>query len=92
MLYLQLHSCIGNYNFSVGLFLYSYSPFFPQNQMPFAVVGSDKSHTVDGREVLGRLTNWGLIEGKDSISDPDAVSKRGSRLRLPSYHHVWKSI
>ncbi|XP_072028010.1 neuronal-specific septin-3-like [Amphiura filiformis] len=31
-------------------------------QMPFAVVGSDKSHTVDGNEVLGRLTNWGLIE------------------------------
>ena len=34
--------------------------------MPFAVVGSDKSHQVDGKEVLGRLTNWGLIEGKDT--------------------------
>ncbi len=33
-----------------------------RDQMPFAVVGSDKSHQVDGKEVLGRLTNWGLIE------------------------------
>ena len=33
--------------------------------MPFAVVGSDKAHQVDGKEVLGRLTNWGLIEGRE---------------------------
>ncbi|XP_054762489.2 neuronal-specific septin-3-like [Lytechinus pictus] len=33
-----------------------------RDQMPFAVVGSDKLHEVDGRELLGRLTNWGLIE------------------------------
>ncbi|XP_071497824.1 neuronal-specific septin-3-like isoform X1 [Diadema antillarum] len=33
-----------------------------RDQMPFAVVGSDKLHEVDGREALGRLTNWGLIE------------------------------
>lgn len=33
-----------------------------REQMPFAVVGSDKLHEVDGRELLGRLTNWGLIE------------------------------
>ena len=64
MLYIYLHICTTDYNFNsiMGSFLSSFSS---QNQMPFAVVGSDKSHTVDGREVLGRLTNWGLIEGKD---------------------------
>ncbi|PIK59669.1 putative neuronal-specific septin-3 isoform X3 [Apostichopus japonicus] len=33
-----------------------------QDQIPFAVVGSDKTHEIDGKKVLGRLTNWGLIE------------------------------
>ncbi|XP_071813615.1 neuronal-specific septin-3-like isoform X3 [Apostichopus japonicus] len=33
-----------------------------RDQIPFAVVGSDKTHEIDGKKVLGRLTNWGLIE------------------------------
>ena len=41
--------------------------------MPFAVVGSDKSHTVDGKEVLGRKTNWGLIEGKFIIIECEVL-------------------
>uniref|UniRef100_A0A1A8MYW7 Neuronal-specific septin-3 n=1 Tax=Nothobranchius pienaari TaxID=704102 RepID=A0A1A8MYW7_9TELE len=30
--------------------------------MPFAVVGSDKEHQVNGKRVLGRKTAWGIIE------------------------------
>ncbi|KAG0411033.1 hypothetical protein HPB47_011842 [Ixodes persulcatus] len=30
--------------------------------IPFAVVGSDKQHTVNGRTVFGRQTQWGLVE------------------------------
>lgn len=30
--------------------------------IPFAVVGSDKQHTVNGRTVYGRQTQWGLVE------------------------------
>ncbi|XP_033117234.1 neuronal-specific septin-3-like [Anneissia japonica] len=33
-----------------------------REKMPFAVVGSDKAHKVEGKDVLGRKTNWGLIE------------------------------
>ncbi|KAH9365680.1 hypothetical protein HPB48_003082 [Haemaphysalis longicornis] len=28
----------------------------------FAVVGSDKQHTINGRTVYGRQTQWGLVE------------------------------
>ncbi|KAI1886750.1 hypothetical protein AGOR_G00199020 [Albula goreensis] len=30
--------------------------------MPFAVVGSDKEHQVNGKRVLGRKTAWGVVE------------------------------
>lgn len=30
--------------------------------IPFAVLGSDQSHTVNGKQVLGRQTKWGLVE------------------------------
>lgn len=30
--------------------------------IPFAVVGSDKVHAANGRSVLGRKTQWGLVE------------------------------
>lgn len=30
--------------------------------VPFAVVGSDQQHAVNGRNVLGRRTQWGIIE------------------------------
>nr|XP_006825591.1 PREDICTED: septin-9-like isoform X2 [Saccoglossus kowalevskii] len=33
-----------------------------RDKMPFAVVGSDKVYQVSGKPILGRRTNWGLIE------------------------------
>lgn len=38
--------------------------FFSQKIIPFAVVGTDKEHQVNGHKVLGRKTNWGIIEGR----------------------------
>uniref|UniRef100_A0A2K6EW78 Septin 12 n=1 Tax=Propithecus coquereli TaxID=379532 RepID=A0A2K6EW78_PROCO len=33
-----------------------------RDRIPFAVVGADREHLVDGRCVLGRKTKWGIIE------------------------------
>ncbi|XP_010352193.1 septin-12 isoform X2 [Rhinopithecus roxellana] len=33
-----------------------------RDRIPFAVVGADQEHLVNGRCVLGRKTNWGIIE------------------------------
>uniref|UniRef100_A0A671G0K7 Septin 12 n=1 Tax=Rhinolophus ferrumequinum TaxID=59479 RepID=A0A671G0K7_RHIFE len=33
-----------------------------RERIPFAVVGSDREHLVNGRCVLGRKTKWGIIE------------------------------
>ncbi|XP_004864877.1 septin-12 isoform X2 [Heterocephalus glaber] len=33
-----------------------------RERIPFAVVGADQEHLVNGRCVLGRKTNWGVIE------------------------------
>ncbi|XP_075755336.1 septin-12 isoform X2 [Pelodiscus sinensis] len=33
-----------------------------RDKMPFAVVGADKEHQVNGKRVLGRKTKWGIIE------------------------------
>lgn len=30
--------------------------------IPFAVVGSNQYHEVNGRNILGRKSNWGVIE------------------------------
>lgn len=38
-----------------------------QESIPFAVVGTDKEHQVNGNKVLGRKTKWGIIEGKASL-------------------------
>ncbi len=35
--------------------------------MPFAVVGSEKTVVVNGRNVRGRQNKWGIINGKLSI-------------------------
>lgn len=40
------------------------APLGPQEKIPFAVVGADQEHQVNGRRVLGRKTKWGIIEGK----------------------------
>lgn len=39
-----------------------------QESIPFAVVGANKEHQVNGNKVLGRKTKWGIIEGKVSMS------------------------
>ncbi|XP_064415163.1 neuronal-specific septin-3 isoform X2 [Latimeria chalumnae] len=33
-----------------------------RENIPFAVVGTDKEHQVNGKRVLGRKTKWGIIE------------------------------
>uniref|UniRef100_UPI0037E8F22C uncharacterized protein septin12 isoform X1 n=2 Tax=Semicossyphus pulcher TaxID=241346 RepID=UPI0037E8F22C len=33
-----------------------------RDSIPFAVVGTDKEHQVNGNKVLGRKTKWGIIE------------------------------
>uniref|UniRef100_A0AAQ4QSW0 Septin n=1 Tax=Gasterosteus aculeatus aculeatus TaxID=481459 RepID=A0AAQ4QSW0_GASAC len=33
-----------------------------RESLPFAVVGTDKEHQVNGNKVLGRKTKWGIIE------------------------------
>uniref|UniRef100_A0A3B3B9D2 Neuronal-specific septin-3-like n=2 Tax=Oryzias melastigma TaxID=30732 RepID=A0A3B3B9D2_ORYME len=33
-----------------------------RDSIPFAVVGTDKEHQVNGHKVLGRKTKWGIIE------------------------------
>ncbi len=41
-----------------------YGECFFQESIPFAVVGTDKEHQVNGNKVLGRKTKWGIIEGE----------------------------
>lgn len=38
-----------------------------KNIVPFAVVGSEKSIVVDGKQVRGRQNRWGVINGKSKI-------------------------
>ncbi|XP_050824128.1 septin-12 isoform X2 [Gopherus flavomarginatus] len=33
-----------------------------RDKIPFAVVGADKEHQVNGKRILGRKTKWGIIE------------------------------
>ncbi|XP_067912553.1 uncharacterized protein septin12 isoform X2 [Heterodontus francisci] len=35
-----------------------------REKIPFAVVGTDQEHQVNGKKILGRKTKWGIIEGK----------------------------
>ncbi|KAG8539160.1 hypothetical protein GDO81_021333 [Engystomops pustulosus] len=37
-----------------------------RDKIPFAVVGTDEEHQVNGRRVLGRKTKWGIIEVENS--------------------------
>lgn len=45
------------------------SPFTNSEQelMPFAVVGSEKTVVVNGRNVRGRQNKWGIINGKSIL-------------------------
>lgn len=49
-----------------------------QDSIPFAVVGTDKEHQVNGHKVLGRKTKWGIIEGElCSEHSAEIVSPKG---------------
>ncbi|KAM4024602.1 septin-12 isoform 3-T4 [Anomaloglossus baeobatrachus] len=37
-----------------------------RQKIPFAVVGTDEEHQVNGRRILGRKTKWGIIEVENS--------------------------
>ncbi|XP_068099590.1 uncharacterized protein [Hyperolius riggenbachi] len=37
-----------------------------REKIPFAVVGTDEEHQVNGRRILGRKTKWGIIEVENS--------------------------
>jgi septin family protein len=39
-----------------------------QSILPFAVVGSEKTIVVNGREVRGRQNRWGVINGQSFAS------------------------
>ena len=40
------------------------SPPFPQDAIPFAIVGSNTLLEVNGKRVRGRLYPWGVVEGE----------------------------
>lgn len=42
-----------------------YANTCPQNLIPFAVVGSEKSIIVNGNQVRGRQNRWGVINVED---------------------------
>lgn len=48
-------------------------PWIPKEKIPFAVVGADQEHQVNGKRVLGRKTKWGIIEGKGSPWRPQGT-------------------
>ncbi|XP_075686870.1 septin-12 isoform X2 [Rhinoderma darwinii] len=37
-----------------------------REKIPFAVVGTDEEHQINGRRILGRKTKWGIIEVENS--------------------------
>ena len=39
--------------------------YFPQDIIPFAVVGSEKTIVVNGQQVRGRQNRWGVINVED---------------------------
>ncbi|KAM9304836.1 septin-12 [Gastrophryne carolinensis] len=38
-----------------------------REKIPFAVVGTDEEHQVNGRRILGRKTKWGIIEVENTL-------------------------
>ncbi|XP_073414683.1 septin-12 isoform X1 [Dendrobates tinctorius] len=38
-----------------------------RQKIPFAVVGTDEEHHVNGRRILGRKTKWGIIEVENTL-------------------------
>lgn len=42
---------------------------FIQDLIPFAVIGSEKTVVVNGQNVRGRQTKWGVINGMSNMRD-----------------------
>ncbi|XP_060757119.1 neuronal-specific septin-3 isoform X3 [Neoarius graeffei] len=51
-----------------------------RENIPFAVVGTDKEHQVNGNKVLGRKTKWGIIE-VENIEHCEFASLRDLLIR-----------
>ncbi|KAF6127088.1 hypothetical protein HJG60_017037 [Phyllostomus discolor] len=65
-----------------------------RDRIPFAVVGADREHLVNGKCVLGRKTKWGIIEGQCRYLGED-TGENGLETRVHlivfgilSSHHV----
>nr|XP_057904291.1 neuronal-specific septin-3 isoform X2 [Doryrhamphus excisus] len=51
-----------------------------RESIPFAVVGTDKEHQVNGNKVLGRKTKWGIIE-VENVAHCEFASLRDLLIR-----------
>ncbi|XP_054615207.1 neuronal-specific septin-3 isoform X2 [Dunckerocampus dactyliophorus] len=51
-----------------------------RESIPFAVVGTDKEHQVNGNQVLGRKTKWGIIE-VENVAHCEFASLRDLLIR-----------
>uniref|UniRef100_A0A3Q3EDV0 Septin 12 n=3 Tax=Labrus bergylta TaxID=56723 RepID=A0A3Q3EDV0_9LABR len=51
-----------------------------RDNIPFAVVGTDKEHQVNGNKVLGRKTKWGIIE-VENVAHCEFVNLRDLLIR-----------
>lgn len=60
-----------------------------QESIPFAVVGTDKEHQVNGHKVLGRKTKWGIIEGKLAMDAQRWSERRFVASKLWPGTHKW---
>ncbi|XP_029013755.1 neuronal-specific septin-3 isoform X2 [Betta splendens] len=51
-----------------------------RGNIPFAVVGTDKEHNVNGNNVLGRKTKWGIVE-VENVAHCEFVNLRDLLIR-----------
>ncbi|XP_039974936.1 septin-9 isoform X2 [Xiphias gladius] len=52
-----------------------------RESIPFAVVGTDKEHQVNGNKVLGRKTKWGIIE-VENVAHCEFANLRDLLIRI----------
>ncbi|XP_019395379.1 PREDICTED: septin-12 isoform X2 [Crocodylus porosus] len=57
-----------------------------RDKIPFAVVGADQEHQVNGKRILGRKTKWGIIEGPWSCP---AKALPGTSIRRGPNDSFW---
>ncbi|XP_039095163.1 septin-12 isoform X2 [Hyaena hyaena] len=54
-----------------------------RDRIPFAVVGADREHLVNGKCVLGRKTKWGIVEGPEGHHPQRALRELSSLQAQP---------